>query len=154
MEGVAPHLLPLFHSFAQVREDLARWTSGLSREAVWTPIAGSSLGFQLRHIAGSVDRLGTYLMGGVLSEQQMAALRGEGCGTADIEELLATVEHSLRACESAVRSIDPDTLQDARRVGRKALPTTVLGLLVHIAEHTQRHLGQAILIAKILRQMD
>jgi len=30
------------------------------------------------------------------------------------------------------------------------LPTTVGGLLVHVADHTQRHVGQAVTTAKIV----
>jgi hypothetical protein len=36
-------------------------------------------------------------------------------------------------------------------VGRKKLPTTVIGLIVHLAEHTQRHVGQAVSAAKLAR---
>jgi hypothetical protein len=36
-------------------------------------------------------------------------------------------------------------------VGRARLPSTVFGLLFHVAEHTQRHAGQAITTAKIVR---
>jgi uncharacterized damage-inducible protein DinB len=55
---------------------------------------------------------------------------------------------SLESAERVVRSIDPSTLAEARTVGRKRLPTTVVGLLTHIAEHTQRHVGQAVSAAK------
>ena len=45
----------------------------------------------------------------------------------------------------------PESLGDERLVGRAALPSTVRGLLFHGAEHTQRHVGQVITTAKIVR---
>ncbi len=69
-----------------------------------------------------------------------------------LPELLQLIEETLRKSEDEMRRIDPDSLYDPRSIGRRALPTTVLGLIVHIAEHTQRHLGQMITTAKIVRQ--
>jgi hypothetical protein len=109
------------------------------------------LGFQLRHIAGSVDRLVTYLMGKPLDETQMAALRTEMDASASRDELLEEVNRALDQAEARIRSIDPASLPEPRVVGRIQLPTTVIGLLVHIAEHTQRHIGQAISAAKLAR---
>ncbi len=68
-------------------------------------------------------------------------------------QLLASVDDSLRHSEERLRSIDPASIYDVRAVGRKALPTTVIGLIVHLAEHTQRHLGQAITLCKAVRQL-
>jgi uncharacterized damage-inducible protein DinB len=152
IEGIEPHLMPLFHSFAQVREDLALHTAGLSPDAVWRRVGPlPPLGFQLRHIAGSVDRLVTYLMGDQLTEAQIAALKQESEPGATLEELLAAVHASLSQAEERVRSLSPETLSEPRSIGKKRLPSTVLGLLVHVAEHTQRHLGQAITTAKLVR---
>ena len=152
LEGVPAHLLPVFHSFAQVREDLALHTTGLSIEQVWRR-AGPlpALGFQLRHIAGSVDRLVTYLMEQQLSEAQLADLKQEPAPGASLDELLATVDAALRHAESRILTIPPSALYDSRFIGKRRLPSNVLGLLVHVAEHTQRHLGQAITTAKLLR---
>ena len=152
LEGVPPHLMPVFHSFAQVREDLALHTSGLANEHVWRRIDPiPALGFQLRHIAGSVDRLVTYLMARELSEVQLTALRRESEPGASLAELLAEVDRSLGDAEDRLRAIPEASLHEARFVGKKRLPSTVLGLLVHVAEHTQRHLGRAITTAKLLR---
>jgi uncharacterized damage-inducible protein DinB len=144
--------MPVFFSFAQVREDLARHTAGLTREQVWQSVAGASLGFHLKHIAGSVDRLTTYLIGRQLSDAQLASLKQEHVEDAALNELLQAINTSLRSAEASLRELDPGTLYEPRAVGRRALPTTVLGLIVHLAEHTQRHLGQAITTAKLLRQ--
>ena len=150
MEGVSPFLAPVLRSFEQVREDLARHTAGLTDEQVWErPLGLAPVGFQLRHIAGSVDRLMTYAMGGGLDAAQMRALREEMTPGSSREELLAAVDTALSRAEEQIRSIDPATLSEVRAVGRKRLPTTVIGLLIHIAEHTQRHTGQAISAAKL-----
>jgi hypothetical protein len=150
---VHPAIAPVLHSFTQVREDLQHFTAGLSTNQVWKRLgAVPALGFQLRHIAGSVDRLVTYLTGDQLSEIQIATLKAEAIPGGSLDELLAEVGASLEAAAARVRSIPPESLYDPRYVGKKRLPTTVIGLLVHVAEHTQRHLGQAITTAKVVRE--
>ena len=144
---------PALFGFQQAREDLARHTAGLTASQVWARPRGlAPLGFHLRHIAGSVDRLTTYLEGRALDAAQMRALASEMEPGASLEELLAEVDRMLRRAEEAIRATDPATLAEPRWVGRKRLPTTVMGLLVHIAEHTQRHLGQAIGAAQLARK--
>jgi uncharacterized damage-inducible protein DinB len=150
LPDVDPLLAPALYGFQQTREDLARHTAGLTVDRVWArPHGLAPLGFHLRHIARSVDRLTTYLEGRPLDAAQMAALAAEMDPGATLEELLADVESALRRAEETIRAIDPATFADPRWVGRQHLPTTVLGLLVHIAEHTQRHLGQAIAAARV-----
>ena len=91
----------------------------------------------------------SYLQQRELTAEQMRALHDEarplGIGR---EEVLAMLDGALREAEAVVRRIDPATFEEARGVGRKQLPTTVIGLLTHIAEHTQRHVGQAISACK------
>jgi uncharacterized damage-inducible protein DinB len=152
IEGVHPLVAPLFFSFAQVREDLRKHTEGLTTDEVWqTAGSNPSLGFQLRHIAGSVDRLATYLAGGDLSKEQLDTMRAETSPGASLSELLSAVDDALSRVEGQLKAIDPGSLYEPRYVGRKRLPTSVIGLLVHIAEHTQRHLGQAVNTAKWVR---
>ena len=153
IHGVHPLTAPLLFTFQQAREDLSLHTVGLTDEQIWAAPNGlGSAGFHLRHIAGSINRLMTYLQGGTLDDGQMETLRTEhepaGAGR---EELLALVGRAFEEGEAVVRAIDPATLGEPRTVGRKHLPTTVIGLLVHIAEHTQRHVGQAISAAKLAR---
>jgi len=152
LAGIEPLVQPLFFSFTQVREDLARYTAGITQDQLWQR-AGTlpSLGFHLRHMSGSVDRLTTYLMDGTLTPEQLAFLKEESTPGATLDELLSAIDATLSATEARLRSLDPTTIHDPRFIGRKRLPTTVLGLLVHIAEHTQRHLGQAITTAKFTR---
>jgi hypothetical protein len=150
--GVEPLVMAVFFSFVQVREDLAVHTAGLAAEDVWRRVGSlPPLGFQLRHIAGSVDRLTTYLMGETLSPEQLGFLQQEGTPGGGLPDLLAAVDGALRHAETRIATVDRGVIYEPRYIGRKRLPTTVLGLLVHIAEHTQRHLGQAITTAKVLR---
>jgi hypothetical protein len=141
MAGVDPLVMPVFFSFAQVREDLATHTAGLKDEQVWRVVGTNSLGFQLKHLAGTQ-----------LSKEQLTALRQETLPTLELQELLSLVSQSLAWSEERLTTVRPDSIYEARTVGRQALPTTVIGLIVHLAEHTQRHLGQAITISKIVRQ--
>ena len=149
--GIDPLLAPVLYTFQQAREDLRGWTAGLSDAQLWaTPHGFGSVGFHMRHIAGSTGRLMSYLQGKQLNAEQLATLKEEhepaGAGR---EELLALVDAAFREAEEVVRALDPATLGEPRSVGRRQLPTTVIGLLVHIAEHTQRHVGQAVSAAKL-----
>jgi DinB superfamily len=153
--GISPLIAPVLYAFQQAREDLAKHTGGLTADQIWArPLGLAPVGFHLRHIAGSVDRLTTYLLGAQLSEEQMAALNTEMKPGESQEKLLARVNDALARAEERIGSIDPATLAEPRAVGRQQLPTTVIGLLVHIAEHTQRHVGQAIGAAKLARADD
>ncbi len=152
---VNPLLAPVLYSFRQASEDLAKHTEGLSAAQIWAkPCGAGSVGFHLRHIAGSTDRLMTYLRGESLSPQQMAALETEQEPGAGREELLAQLVRVFEQARKQVRAIDPATLAEPRYVGRRRLTTTVIGLLTHIAEHTARHVGQAITAARLVRSLD
>ncbi len=149
--NASPLLAPVLFALQQAREDLARHTAGLSTEAIWSQPCGiTSLGFHLRHITGSLDRLTSYMLARDLTDQQLAFLHAEQHPGASRDELLQDVTAALDATEQAIRSLDPVRLTDARAVGRKLLPTTVIGLAIHIAEHTQRHVGQAITTCRAL----
>jgi uncharacterized damage-inducible protein DinB len=153
--GADPCIAPVFYTFQQAREDLAVYADGLSPEQIWArPYGFGSVGFHIRHIAGSTERLTTYLQGRQLSPAQVAEVSAEEePGHQSVEALLAEMDKVFASAEAVVRSIDPATLPEPRWVGRKRLPTTVAGLLTHIAEHTQRHIGQAISAAKLAKAM-
>jgi uncharacterized damage-inducible protein DinB len=155
IDGIHPLIAPLLYSFEQAREDLARYTDGLTTEQLWaTPFDLGSAGFHILHIAGSTSRLMTYLQDRQLSQEQLDALQAENSPPLlNRGELLAILNQSFAEAERVVRSIDPATLADVRTVGRRRLPTTVIGLLTHIAEHTQRHVGQAISAAKLATRL-
>jgi hypothetical protein len=156
IDGIAPLLQPVAHSLLQCRHEVRTTLPPLSSAEVWArPGGAASAGYHVRHAIGSLDRLLTYARGEQLSAEQLGALRSEGRaeereGIADalVAEFDAAVEHAL----AQVRATDPATLLDPREVGRGRLPSTVLGLLFHAAEHTQRHVGQLVTTAKVVRE--
>jgi hypothetical protein len=144
MPELDPLLRPVLYSFEQIREDAREWTAGIPTADLWSSVAGlTPIGFHLRHIAGSTSRLMTYVEGRQLSEDQIREMKEEGTPGATIEELLGGLELAFANAEAVVRSLQPEQLAAPRKVGRKELPTTVAGLLHHIAEHGQRHIGGA-----------
>lgn len=154
MADVDPVIAPFLYSFTQVREDVIRWTEGLTPEQLWTsPLGLGAVGFHLRHIGGATERLTTYLVGKPLSGEQMREFSEEKIPGAPIEELLARFDEQLRRAEEIVTRIDPRTWGEPRTVGRKALPTTVGGLITHTTEHAQRHTGQLIVTVKVVRAL-
>jgi DinB superfamily len=150
--GVPPLLQPAAHALVQARADLRRAASGLAASELWsTPGGVASIGFHLRHTAGSIDRLLTYAAGGALTADQMAALRAEenpGDPPAAAGPLLAGVDRAADRALDVFRATPEPALAVPRSVGRAQLPSTVLGLLFHLAEHAQRHAGQAITTRK------
>jgi uncharacterized damage-inducible protein DinB len=151
LAGVHPVLAPVFFSFQQVREDLARHTSDLTEEQLWRVTPAGVLGFHLKHLAGSVDRISTYLVGDQLNQEQLKFLSSESTAGESLKDLLALIDAQLSNSERKLFAVDPQQLYEPRGVGRQRLPSTVVGLIVHLAEHTQRHLGQIIVLSKLLR---
>ena len=154
IDGVDAYLQPAAHALVQAREDLARVGSGLATAQLWLqPNGAASVAYHLRHLGGSLDRLLTYARGEQLSERQLAALKSETDPDAPRHELPTLVEEARRAIDAAleqIRATPRDELLEAREVGRARLPSTVLGLLTHAAEHTTRHVAQAITTSKMV----
>ncbi len=147
--GAVPRAV--LHALELAGEDLKKWCEPLTDEELSTKPHGlPSVGFQLRHIARSIDRLLTYAEGNTLSPEQLDALREESKCDARSQALFDELTMALEGGSQRVRALAKSNLEEARAVGKKALPTTVGGLLVHVADHTQRHVGQAITTAKIL----
>jgi hypothetical protein len=147
--------MPVAHALVQAREDLRAAASGLTADELWSrPGGAASVGFHLRHIVGSMDRLFTYARGAALDEAQRAALDRERLArdpSVTVEDLLGDVDRAIDAALDRLRGMAGADLLEPRAVGRALLPSTVLGLAFHAAEHTQRHTGQAIATAKIVR---
>lgn len=153
VEGIDPYLMPAAHALVQSREDLANAVSGLGVEVLQRrPGGAASLSFHLRHVAGSIDRLLTYARGEALSETQRTAAAAEARESdADAATLVAASQAAIDVALEQFRATPREALLQPRLVGRAALPSTVLGLLFHVAEHTQRHTGQVIATAKVVR---
>jgi hypothetical protein len=151
--GFEPLLMPVVHSLIQVREDLERLASTVPADQVWQrPGGAASIGFHIRHTGGALDRLFTYARGETLSDGQRAALLAEGEPGDPPGSLAALVGEVGRIIDQAleqVRSTAQVSLLEERKVGRAGLPTTVMGLLFHAAEHSTRHVGQAITTSRI-----
>jgi DinB superfamily len=139
------------HALWMASEDVARWCVGLSDvDMEARPFGLPTVAFQMRHMVRSLDRLLTYAEGRQLSEGQMAALASEMAAAESREALFAEFEGGMRFAEDRVMAFLPGSYAEVRGVGRKMLPTTVGGLLVHCAEHTQRHAGQMVTTAKVV----
>ena len=146
-------LMPAAHALLQTLDDVEAAASGLTEEQLWqTPGGAASVGFHLMHLSGSTDRLLTYARGEMLSDAQKAAFKAESNpSVADAVSLLADVRQAFDAALAQLRATPESSLTDARAVGRAGLPTTVIGLLFHVAEHSQRHAGQVVTTAKVVR---
>lgn len=155
VEGVPDVLQPIAHALLQAREESRYVVQKLPAELLWTRPAGvASVGFHLQHITGVVDRLFTYARGESLSAEQQAALTREGQQpeTGGGDELLDAFDAQVERAVNQLRAIDPHTVAEQRAVGRKRLPSTVLGLLFHAAEHVQRHVGQLLVTVRVQQQ--
>lgn len=147
--GAVPRAV--LHALELANEDLKKWCSSLAEaELNVRPHGLPSVAFQLRHVARSVDRLLTHAEGNALSAEQLAALKTESESAPSAQSLLDDLSRSLSDSAQRVRALAKSDLEQTRSVGKRALPTTLGGLLVHVADHTQRHVGQAITTAKIL----
>lgn len=155
IDGIAPELQPAAHALLQASEEISRIASSLTPGQVWArPGGAASIGFHLRHIPGIIDRLGTYARGASLDDAQRAALATEGVSGTPPEGGAELVERARAAISGVVesfRTIDRATLFEPRGVGRAQLPSTVFGILSHIAEHSQRHVGQIVATAQVVR---
>jgi len=143
----------VLHALQLAKEDLWNWCYRLSDEELnQRPRGLPSVAFHLRHISRSLDRLLTYAEDGVLDETQLALLKSELEPGAQHHTAFAELEQALQKSMDRVRALAGADLEATRRVGTKQLPTTLGGLLVHVADHTQRHVGQAIITAKLVAQ--
>ena len=165
--GIPPLLQPVAHALLQAREEVTALMAGFPEERLWDRPAGvASAGFHLQHLTGVLDRLFTYAAGKALSEEQLAALAAEGKAGPErdgselegrpirdqslVRELVDQFNIQIDNALAQLASTSEQTLTEVRGVGRAQIPSTVLGLLVHGAEHTQRHVGQLLVTVRIL----
>ncbi len=153
--GVPPLLNPAAHALQHAAEDANRALAGLSLERLWQrPGGAASVGYHVRHLAGALDRLLTYARGEALSDEQRQALAREsepGIPPQDGAALGAEVGAAIARALDQLRRTPEETLLEPRAVGRQQLPSTVIGLLFHAAEHASRHAGQALTTATVVR---
>jgi uncharacterized damage-inducible protein DinB len=144
----------VLHALDLSLDDLTEWTEGLADSEVHSqPLGLPSIAFHLRHIARSTDRLLSYAEGNQLTSEQLAALKAEQSGEESLAALLAEVEASFSNAAGRIRVLATANFDTPRGVGRKQLPTSIGGALVHVADHTQRHTGQVVTTARILKAL-
>ena len=156
VEGVPDLLQPVAHALLQAREEARGLLQNFPAELLWNRPAGlASVGFHLQHITGVVDRLFTYARGESLSREQQETVDREGQkpkSRGGVDDLLDAFDAQVERALDQLRGMPPSTITEARVVGRKHLPSTVIGLLFHAAEHVQRHVGQLLVTARVLQQ--
>ena len=144
----------VLHALELALDDLTKWTQGLTDAEVHAePLGLTAISYHLKHIARSTDRILSYAEGKQLSAEQLAAMKGEQGGEETLAELLAEVEIALSDAGERVRVLATADFNTFRGVGRKQLPTSIGGALIHVADHAQRHVGQVVTTAKVLRAL-
>jgi uncharacterized damage-inducible protein DinB len=144
----------VLHAFDLALDDITKWTEGLTDlEVLAQPLGLPAISFHLKHIARSTDRLLTYAEGGQISADQLVLLKSEQSGSEPLAELLSEVETAFSNAADRVRVLSSADFNTFRGVGRKQLPTSIGGALVHVADHTQRHVGQVVTTAKVLKAL-
>jgi hypothetical protein len=153
LPNIPPLLQPVAHILMQAQEEVTALMVDFPNHLLWQQPAGCAApGFHLKHMRGVIDRLFTYAEARLLNPEQLAYLNAEGLDNGEtVEELLNGFNQQVDSFLMMIAEIDETTLTDFRGVGRAQLPSTVLGLLVHIAEHTMRHLGQLLVTVRVLK---
>ena len=155
LPDISEPLMPAAYALLQTRQELHKAMDGFPAGLLWQgPGGAASVGFHLRHIAGSTERLLAYARGEQLSAAQLEASRLEAetaNATESVAALLANTDRAIDAALEAIRAAHPDELYSPREVGRLRLPSTLHGVLSHVAEHARRHCGQVVATAKIVR---
>jgi hypothetical protein len=154
IEGIDPVIGHLLRAAEQIREDAATAILDLTPAQIWlTPHGMTAAGFHAKHLAGSTERLTTYLKGQQLTPEQLAAMDSESAGAETAADLQASMNAALDTYEKTVRSLSPRDFGSAREIGRKRYPATAIGVAIHIVEHAQRHIGGMIAAAKLARTL-
>ena len=155
IENIPSFLQPIAHTLLQAKEEVNELMKDFPEELLWIKPAGAaSAGFHLQHLRGVLDRLFTYANERALSNEQLTALKAEGDPqqtTLTVSELVHAFNQQINSALKELQQTNEQTLTEYRSVGRVHLPSTVLGLLFHAAEHTMRHLGQLIVTVKVVR---
>jgi uncharacterized damage-inducible protein DinB len=153
LPGVPALLQPVAHALLQAQEEIHTLLQHFPDTLLWQQPGGvASVGFHLRHIAGVLDRLSAYADAQALSAEQLAYLAAEKTpGDVTTATLLTALDEQIAKMIEKLKATDEATLTAFRGVGRKQLPSTVMGLLFHAAEHTMRHTGQLLVTVKVLQ---
>jgi hypothetical protein len=152
LEGIPPLLQPVAHALLQAQDEINELMADFPAELLWEKPAGmASPGFHLQHMAGVLDRLFTYAKSEQLTRQQLDYLAAEGKDQQhDVQTLVDIFNRQIDKAIKSLSETDESTLMATRGVGRARVPSTVIGLLVHSAEHIMRHTGQLLVTVKVV----
>ena len=152
LDRIPALLQPVAHALLQAREEVNELMADYPDDLLWEQPAGmASPGFHLQHMAGVLDRLYTYARAEQLNQQQLDYLAAEGKNIdVEIDQLLTNFNKQVDLAIKQLSETAEATLTEVRGVGRAQVPSTVIGLLVHSAEHTMRHVGQLLVTVKVL----
>jgi uncharacterized damage-inducible protein DinB len=156
VENIPALLQPVAHALLQAREELNLLMKDFPENLLWKKPAGvASVGFHLQHLSGVLDRIFTYARGEMLSTEQLKNLQIENeSANADLsaEKLIIRFNEQVDIALEQLRNTNENDLTEVRTIGRKKIPSTVIGLLFHAAEHSMRHIGQLLVTVKVLRE--
>lgn len=152
--GMIPVLQPVAHALLQAREEVSNRMENFPSELLWErPFGLASPGFHLQHLRGVLDRLFTYARNEALNGHQLDYLRSEGVkpsGFSGTSELVQLFSMQVEEALNALKMVGAGELASPRSVGRQQIPTTLIGLLIHAAEHTTRHTGQLLVLSVLI----
>lgn len=158
VQNIPPLLQPVAHTLLQAREEVNELMKDFPEELLWIKPEGvASTGFHLQHLSGVLDRLFTYAIGNTLNTEQLATLKAEGDPeqtNATAIDLVETFNEQVNKAIKKLQNTNEQNLTEYRSVGRAQLPSTVIGLLFHAAEHTMRHLGQLIVTVRVVKKTE
>lgn len=158
LPSIRPLLQPVAHALLQAREELFECMEGFPKELLWLRPAGvASAGFHLQHLSGVLDRVFTYARAESLSPEQFEQFAEEGRDSEkgySVEDLVERFDKQIELALQQIKDTNESTLSDYRGIGRAGLPSTVIGLLFHAAEHTMRHLGQLMVTVAVVKERD
>lgn len=156
LEGIPALLQPAAHALLQSNKEIGDYLKDFPEQLLWQKLEGrASVGFHIQHMTGVLDRMITYAKGESLTQAQFEYLKNEGDpkNGSTLKKVILTFTQQVEKTLQYFRTLSEDTLREPRTVGRKKLPSTVLGLLFHAGEHSQRHVGQLLVTASVLKSL-
>jgi uncharacterized damage-inducible protein DinB len=156
VEGVPALLQPTAHALLQMDAEFSDCLDNFNDKLLWEkPLGVASVGFHALHVVGVIDRMFTYGEEKMLSEEQFEYLREESLGHSHLgtQELKDRLNTAIIIAIEKLKTINISQLIEIRYLGRKRVPVTLIGLLFHSAEHSMRHLGQALVTAQMLTKI-
>lgn len=155
IENIPALLQPVAHALLEASEEAHSIMGGFPENLLWErPEGVASPAFHLQHIQGVIDRLFTYSRKELLNEKQMDEISREGNKektSLSMQQMLNLLDKRIADAVEELKNVNPNSLTEPRGIGRKQIPTTLIGLYVHAAEHSMRHIGQLLVTVRMLK---